>query len=232
MTTDVHKNKSFDGADVIRALGDDKRPPHFVSCTFVDAALDDADLVEAHFEDCDLTGARFVDSDLTRSTFERCRGERPDFGGCNITDAAFTGCELVNAVFRDVDATDARWKDCKLIGSTFEKIHGLGWEMSATTLMYANLRGVDLSARTLTALDLTESDITGADFRRAIFEDCRLSRSTWIGAKFESADLRGADLGPIETLEQIAALKGAVLSERQAAAIVNALGIIVIPDDR
>ncbi len=225
------EGRSFDGVDVVRTLGDDERPPTFVSCSFVGAALDDADLIEARFEDCDLTGAGFIDSDLTRSTFERCRGERPNFTGCDLTDASFTRCELVNALFVNVEATDASWNECKLLGSTFQHVHGMGWTIENTTMMYANLAGVGFAGRTLVGLDLTEADVKGSDFSRCVFEDCRLSRAIWTNAVFDGADLRGADLGPISDLPQIAALKGAVLSERQAKAIVNALGISVIPSD-
>ncbi len=117
------------------------------------------------------------------------------------------------------------------MAANFRDQKGLGWNFATTVLMYADLHGVTLDGRTLRGLDLTEADLTDADFSRSVFEECKLSHASWTNARFESADLRGADLGPLESLEQLAALKGAVLNDRQAKAIVNALGITVISSD-
>lgn len=219
---------AFDGADVLDRIGDARGDLHFVSCSFVGSMADDIDLTGSTFDRCDLTKAKFADSDLVRTTWTDCRGEEADFTSADLTDARFDRCELVNSTFVKTEVAGASWTHCKLLGSSFGELSGLGWTFASTVLMYADLHGVELDGRTLAEVDLTEADLSRADFSRTIFENCRLSRANWTDARFEGADLRGADLGPLETLEQIAALRGAMLSERQAKAVVNALGISVM----
>ena len=219
---------SFDGADLLDRIGDARGHLRFVSCSFVGSMADDIDLTGATFDRCDLTKAKFADSDLVRTTWTDCHGEGGDFTSADLTDAKFDRCELVNGTFVKAEVAGATWTHCKLLGSNFSQLSGLGWTFVSTVLMYGDLHGVQLDGRVLHEVDMTEADLTGADFSRTVFEDCRMSRATWTGARFEGADLRGADLGPLETLEQIAALRGAMLSERQAKAVVNALGISVI----
>jgi fluoroquinolone resistance protein len=219
----------FDGADLLDRIGDARGEVHFVGCSFVGTMADDIDLTGSRFEDCDLSNAKFDDSDLVRTTWIACRGENPSFVKVDLTDATFERCELTGAAFTKSDLAGSTWTGCKLMAANFRERSGLGWTLSDTVLMYADLHGATLDGRTLKGLDLTEADLTDADFSRSVFEECKLSRASWRNARFESADLRGADLGPLETLEQIAALKGAVLNEHQAKAIVNALGIRVVP---
>ena len=219
---------AFDGGDILDHIGDARGDLHFVSCSFVGSMADDIDLTGSTFDRCDLTKAKFADSDLVRTVWTDCTGADVDFASADLTDARFERCELVNSTFAKAEVAGATWTHCKLLGSNFGERAGLGWTFVSTVLMYADLHGVELDGRTLTEVDLTEADLSRADFSRTIFENCRLSRANWTGARFEGADLRGADLGPLETLEQIAALRGAMLSERQAKAVVNALGISVI----
>ena len=227
----VYTDVRFDGGDLLDRIGDARGELRFVGCTFVGTMADDIDLTGSRFEDCDLTKAKFDDSDLVRTTWVGCRGEVPTFIGSDLTDATFERCELTGAIFTKAEVAGSTWTDCKLMAANFRERKGLGWNLATTVLMYADLHGVTLDGRTLRGLDLTEADLTDADFSRSVFEECRLSRAAWTNARFESADLRGADLGPLETLEQLAALKGAVLNEHQAKAVVNALGIRVVSSD-
>jgi uncharacterized protein YjbI with pentapeptide repeats len=108
------------------------------------------------------------------------------------------------------------------------ELQGIGWEISSTSVMYADLRGVSFAGKHLKELDLSEANLDGVDFSGTTFEGCRLQRASWTGASFEGADLRGADLGPLEDAASIAALRGAIISEAQARSLANALGLQVI----
>ena len=225
---DSYVDVTFDRGDVIDTIGRDEGPRTFISCSFVGALVDDVALAGSRFEGCDLTNATLADSDLSRTTWERCYGEGANFTASDLADARFEGCDLTNANFTKAEVAGSSWTDCKLLGADFSGVSGLAWTIDKTVLMYANLRGASLNERTLRDVDLTEADLTGADFERTVFEKCRLVRASWAGARFEGADLRGADLGPLETLEQIASLRGAIVSQAQAKAITHALGINVI----
>jgi uncharacterized protein YjbI with pentapeptide repeats len=180
----------------------------------------------ATFEDCDLTDADFFEADLVGTSFVRCKGERPRFDRADLTDASFTDCDFTNARFVDVDVGGASWKGCKLLGSTLQKFEGLGWELERCTIMLGDMKHMSFKGMTLREVDFSEADLTGADFTAATLERCRLIRSDCTDACFAGADLRGADLGPIDGAK-LMALKGAVVSEHQAIGIAEAFGLTV-----
>jgi uncharacterized protein YjbI with pentapeptide repeats len=114
-----------------------------------------------------------------------------------------------------------------LLNATFTDLRGFGWEIESCVLMFADMRDLTFRKQVLKELDLTESDLRGADFREASFERSKLVRADLRGANFAGADLRGADIGPLNDLARLSALKGATISERQARAVANGLGINV-----
>lgn len=226
----VFRDVSYDDIDAVRELPDGEVCT-FVSCTFVRSVLEQARLPGARFDDCDLSEALFADADLTGTTWVRCRGTRADFTRADLTDATFQLCEMPDVRFHEIVAAGTTWRDCKFFGSTFAKLEGIGWTMSTSVLMYANLHGLSFRDKTVTGLDMTEADLTEADFRGAVLSDCRLIRANWRGASFEGADLRGADIGSIPDLRSIEALRGAIVSGRQAYALARALGVVVDDGD-
>ncbi|MDQ0086441.1 uncharacterized protein YjbI with pentapeptide repeats [Variovorax boronicumulans] len=79
----------------------------------------------------------------------------------------------------------------------------------------------------LEQLDFSEADLSGCDFREAVFEGGSLRNAHLKLARFEGADLREVDLGGLR-LANAAQFKGATISHRQAASLVEELGLRVV----
>jgi uncharacterized protein YjbI with pentapeptide repeats len=80
---------------------------------------------------------------------------------------------------------------------------------------------------TLRGLDFADADLSGCDFRDAVFEDgCSLRDAHIQDTRFDAADLREADLGGLK-LGNAKLFAGATISMRQAAELVRALGLHV-----
>jgi fluoroquinolone resistance protein len=73
----------------------------------------------------------------------------------------------------------------------------------------------------------SEADLSGCDFREAVFAGGSLRNAHLKLARFEGADLREVDLGGLR-LANAALFKGAIMSHRQAALLVEELGIRVV----
>jgi uncharacterized protein YjbI with pentapeptide repeats len=91
----------------------------------------------------------------------------------------------------------------------------------------AQLRGLSFRKLTLEQLDLSEADLGGCDFRDTVFDGGSLRDAHLGNARFEGADLRRVDLGGMRLAQVAQSLKGAAISEEQAAALVRELGVMV-----
>ena len=79
----------------------------------------------------------------------------------------------------------------------------------------------------LRGLDFADADLSGCDFREAVFEEgCSLRDAHIKDTRFDAADLREADLGGLK-LANAKLFAGATISTRQAAELVRVLGLNV-----
>ncbi|MCY1379276.1 Pentapeptide repeats (9 copies) [compost metagenome] len=115
----------------------------------------------------------------------------------------------------------------KPTGAHFGEVSALGVVFKDSLLVDAHLRGLSFRKQTLAQLDLSEADLSGCDFRETIFEGGSLRNAHLKLARFEGADLRDVDLGGLR-LANAAPFKGATISHRQAAALVEELGLRVV----
>jgi uncharacterized protein YjbI with pentapeptide repeats len=76
----------------------------------------------------------------------------------------------------------------------------------------------------LQQLDFSEADLSGCDFRDAVFVGGSLRNAHLQLTRFEGADLREADIGGLK-LVGARRFRGATLSLNQAAALQGELGI-------
>ena len=78
----------------------------------------------------------------------------------------------------------------------------------------------------LNQLNFSEADLSGSDFREAVFIGGSLRNAHLKLARFEGADLREADIGGLKLLDA-RLFKGATISFNQAADLLGELGITV-----
>ena len=93
-------------------------------------------------------------------------------------------------------------------------------------LIGADLRGLSFRKQRLEQLDFSGADVSGCDFRDAVFDGGSLRDAHLKLARFEGADLREVDLGGLRLVDA-RLFKGATISHAQAAALVSELGIHV-----
>ena len=89
------------------------------------------------------------------------------------------------------------------------------------------MAGFSFRKQTRETLDFSHADLAGCDFRDAVLNACSLRDSHLVDARFDNADLRGADLGGLR-LNDARRFKGATISRAQAGALLAELGLKVI----
>jgi uncharacterized protein YjbI with pentapeptide repeats len=123
--------------------------------------------------------------------------------------------------------SSARFEDCKLTGADIAEARTLGLVFERCLLINARLRGLSFRRTSLEGIDFQDAELIGADFREAVLVGCSLRDANVADARFEGADLRGADLGNLR-LADASRFKGAIISKQQAAALLSGLGLRVV----
>ena len=137
----------------------------------------------------------------TRRTPSGCSaGQAASFERAKLTDSSFEGCDLNNTRWRHAKLASAAFRGCKLTGANFE-----GWQRSGWTFPKASvgaaLSGMSFRKQRLEELDFSDADLSGCDFREAVFVGGSLRNAHIPQANFGSADLRGTDLGGLKMLD-------------------------------
>jgi uncharacterized protein YjbI with pentapeptide repeats len=212
----------------LRGLLDGHRAPVLRRCSATEPDLHGADLTGLTLDACLFPGA-----DLRGATLDDARVRRGSLVGAELVDA-----DLTDAVFEATDLsrirltgallTETRFTDCRMIGADLSGLRGLAvtYRLDGSNLGLANLQDVAWRAVTLRGLDLSEADLRGADLREATLLDCTLRDVDLAHTRLAGADLRGADLGEL-TQDAPRTLRGAIVSESQAADVCRALGLVV-----
>lgn len=174
----------------------------------------------------DLTDLSLKGLDFHGCEFVRCRGGRADFSSCDMTDTRFNACDFNNANWRRATLSAAIFQDCKLTGVRIVDARTLGLMFERCLLVSAQLHGLSFRRAELKSLDFQGADLTEVDFREAVLIQCDMRDANVTGARFEGADLRGADLGTLR-LSDASKFKGAIISKQQAAILLSSLGLKV-----
>ena len=175
-----------------------------------------------NFAEADLKGL-----DLRECAFVRCRAGHADFSTCDLTEASFVSCDLNNTNWRRAALSSTTFQDCKLTGAQIVDARTFGLVFEASLLIDTNLHKLSFRRMPLNHLDFQGADLTETDFREALLTGCNLRDENVTNARFEGADLRGADLGNLRLIDATR-FKGAIISKRQAAALLSGLGSRVL----
>lgn len=163
-----------------------------------------------HFEE-----VIFTQINATATHLDHVRMEDVRLVGCNLANAAWSHLSCVRAEFRGCRMTgltmleamfhDTLFKDCKGDLAQFYK---------------AKLRGVRFEQCPLAGADFRLADVTGV-----VFAQCDLTGVDFTGATMPGADLRGCQIEGMRVGPQ--ELRGAIIDEVQALALVRAMGITI-----
>ena len=178
---------------------------------------DHALLRECNFENAELcgwkaTGVLLYKCKLRGASLARGRFDKAGFAELDATDLVATGADLRAAMFYEVRAPNARMDHAQLtnfraVGNTVLA----GVDLTASTLIKANLRGVDLRQAQLAGCDVSEGDMSEADLTGANLEGLVAVKALLVRTNFTDANLRRANLR--EALVGKANLTGADLRD-------------------
>jgi uncharacterized ferritin-like protein (DUF455 family)/uncharacterized protein YjbI with pentapeptide repeats len=227
--TNVISDQTWSRPDLLACLKDRKgaEPLHFERCNFDEADLSRLDLRGAQFTLCNFAETSFDRTLLSETRWAGCRARQADFGLADLTNARFQDCDLNNTQWTRAKLASAFFSGVKLTGAHFGEVSALGIGFKDSLLVDAHLRGMSFRKQKLEQLDFSEADLSGCDFRETVFEGGSLRNAHLKLARFEGADLREVDLGGLR-LANAAQFKGATISHRQAASLVEELGLRVV----
>lgn len=178
----------------------------------------------------------FQQRDVTERTAYRLHFEEVIFTQVNATathldhvrmeDVRLMGCNLANAAWSDMACARAEFLGCRMTGFTLLKalLHDTLFKDCKGDLAQfyaATLRGARFEQCLLTGADFRMADVTGV-----VFAQCDLTNADFTGASMQGADLRGCQIEGMRVGPQ--ELRGAIIDEAQALALVRAMGITIV----
>jgi uncharacterized protein YjbI with pentapeptide repeats len=173
---------------------------------------------------------------LAKRVIERLHFETVSFGQLDaaesrldhlrLEDVRFTGCNLATAAWPNTACVRAEFITCRMTGFTTEDalFHDTIFhecKIDLAQFYQAKMRGVRFEDCLLTGVDFRKADLTGVAFVRCDLSNCDFTGATLTGADLRGCQIDGMRAGPDE-------LRGAIVDEVQALALVRAMGITVM----
>jgi uncharacterized protein YjbI with pentapeptide repeats len=181
---------------------------HFDAVAFGDVAADDAE-----FLDCRLSGCTVDDGRMRRARLSTCL----------LDDVRISALDVADSTWEGVAVRHSRFGALVAHGATLERV-----TVDHVRLDYVNLRQASLERVQFLDCRIGELDLGTATLTEVRFTGCDVERLVLGGATLADVDLRGVEL---TTLEGVAGLSGARISEGQlsllAPALAAHLGILV-----
>lgn len=202
------------------------KPLIFETCDFDESDLSRLNMEGFEFRCCTFMGTSLYAASMSQTTWLRCRGSQANFDVADLVDAEFQRCDFSNTRWRRAKLSSASYKGCKLTGATFEEAAHLGLSFEETLLVAADLRMMSFRKMLLQQLNFSDADLSGCDFREAIFVGGSLHNAHTKLARFDGADLREVDVGGLKLLDATL-FRGATISHKQAAELLGGLGLCV-----
>jgi uncharacterized protein YjbI with pentapeptide repeats len=218
----------FSGLDLRGTRARDEDAPfEFCDCSFDETVFAGLDLRGATFERVSVERADFANAKLDHTVWLTVSGARFDASSARLLGARFERCTLLDADFGNSDLATASFRATRLTGSNFYRARFRDTSFADCHLVATDLRGVSLHKQHLVHVDFADANLAAADLREARLTGCVLRGTKLTGAKLAGTDLRESDLGAL-TPESCIAMRGAIISSSQAAALVRGLGVQVL----
>jgi len=172
------------------------------------------------FTGLDLSGqdaqrARFVECLLERCTLDETRLDRAQLAETRLHDVRATTLHARDGVWRSVRLSEVRCGALLATGARLDDVTVTGAKID-----YLSLAGARVDRLRLEHVTVGELDLGQAQVRRLVLVECQVDRLLLPGASLTECDLRGADLGMVESVRGLA---GATITEEQAMLLVPAM---------
>lgn len=190
-----------------------------------DMPADGETLSRLEYQNLDLAERTIARPHFETVIFTRLMATSTRFEHLGMEDVRFMGCNLSNATWPEMACVRAEFLSCRMTGfatqeALFRDTVFRDCKLDLAQFYQAKMPGTRFEECPLAGTDFRKTDLTGAVFVR-----CDLSNTDFTGATLAGANLRGCQIdgmraGPSE-------LRGAIVDEIQALALVRALGIII-----
>lgn len=188
---------------------------------------DENEFNEQTFEGIELRESVVRGKDFYDCTFFQCRFNETTFSGCKFIDCTFKSCDLSNmkvnmSRFRDLKSEDSKWVGINWTNA--ESISHLNF--IKCVLNYSNFIGLDLRRSKLENCIAREVDFRQANLTEAVCTGTEFSGAQFAGTNLTKADFRRAVQYAIRPNDNT--LKSAKFSFPEAAALLHGLDIILV----
>lgn len=148
---------------------------------------------------------KFSRSHFTGDVIEHCQFIHCDFSSTDLTDTRFLHCQFYDSDsesgcnFSRAILKDASFKHCDLTMSNFNYAEALGIEIAECRAQGVDFRNASFMNR-ITAKSwfcsayITKTNLSYANFSKAILEKCELWENRWAGTHVMGASFSGSDL--------------------------------------
>ncbi|MCS4088614.1 pentapeptide repeat-containing protein [Rhizobium sp. BK176] len=202
-------------------------PYRLVNCDLEKAKAGHMSFEGWSFDGCHIREANFTGANLRSTMWRRCRGGEVYFRAADLTDSRSEVCDLNNSVFEGAVLENARYDRSKLVGVSIVDAKTTNLQFEKSILNDAVLSGISFKKQTVTGVHFEYAQLKSCDFTEAVFEESSLRNATLERCKFRGADLRGASIMGF-TLATIRSMKGAIISQDQAAYLLYEVGVEVL----
>ncbi len=199
----------------------------FQGCCFDELGFQDVELDDLVFAKCSFQNTSFRASENTSCTFDKCSLSGADFRYARLESVVFDTCNCVGINFTEATLTDSILKGSKMTGATLKGLRTLNLNIDYTIFESADLGGLYLKGQHIKGVDFSNADLSDADLRGCLFEECSFINTEFRGAKMASADFRESRLGKSPLHDMARDMKGAIISNAQAAEILQDYGLVV-----
>ena len=199
----------------------------FQGCCFNELDLLDAEMDDLVFTKCSFLNTSFRASEITSCTFDKCALTGADFRYARLESVVFDTCNCVGINFTEATLTDSILKGSKMTGAILKGLRTLNLNIDYTIFESADLNGLYLKGQHIKGVDFSNADLGNCDLRGCLFEECSFINTEFRGAKMASADFRDSRLGKSPLHDMARDMRGAIISNAQAAEILQDYGLVV-----
>lgn len=160
-------------------------------------------------------------------TFTRCRFADADLTGCEFSGCVFVSCDLSGAKLGDSYFSRTELRSVKGVGTGFTRAILRDTVITGSMMQMANFTGARWDHVQLRQTNLREASLSEIAMRESCFQECDLTRAEIFRTRLNGMDLRECTLDGLALSDTLSELRGAVIDEMQASALVRRLGVLV-----
>lgn len=187
---------------------------------------------DSHVQNTSFSGLELEDIAANGTVFEGvvfrgCSFDGADLSNCTFTDVLFSGCRFTRCDMGRSWLNRCDFRSCSAPGITFLKGRLTGVTVVDCQFSYCDFSEATVERLIASETNLMEASIYSTCLRYVALDRCNLTRTTVFRASLSGMDLSMCDISGIRVSSDLHELRGAIVSEEQAAQLVGLLGIVV-----